>query len=324
MKPNDQTLAYAKELSVHYKLGGYWSKQLVKAVDRVSLHIQEGEVLGLVGESGSGKSSLGRALIRLASASAGQVYFEQEDISRLSHHRMRPYRKQMQMVFQDPNGSLNPKMRLYDIIVEPLSVNRIGTRKERELRVKEVMEQVQLPLDFLDRYPRQLSGGQKQRAAIARAIVTKPKLLIADEPVSALDVSVQAQVLNLLSDLRRQLNLSILMISHDLSIVHYLADRVAVMYLGRIMEIGEVEDVFHQPAHPYTKALLDAVPEPDPFRPKIIMPIEGDIPSPVSPPSGCVFRTRCPLADKGCAVFVPELTAVRPNHMAACHKLPGS
>lgn len=315
-------LAETRSLSVHFRLGGWRSRTVVRAVDGVSLGVRRGEVLGLVGESGSGKSTYGRALLRLNAPASGRVLFDGADITDFDAKEMRPLRRHMQMVFQDPHSSLNPRMPLADTIAEPLIVNRIGSREERARRVREALEHVQLPADCLDRRPRQLSGGQKQRVAIARALMTSPSLLVADEPVSALDVSVQAQILNLLSDLREQLRLTIVMISHDLSVVRYFADRVAVMYLGAIVEIGDVEDVFASPAHPYTRALLDAVPEPDPFAATDVSPIAGDIPSPTNPPSGCAFRTRCPLATPACAESKPALREVKPGQEAACFLLP--
>lgn len=311
-----KVIAGTKNLKVYFTLGK--KQQYVRAVDDVSLNIYQKEVLGLVGESGSGKSTYGRALLRLIEPSAGKVFFNQIDITKKNTREMRPLRKKMQMVFQDPNSSLNPRMRIKDIIGEPLYVNKIGTRKEQTRIINDVIERVHLSKDYLNRYPYQLSGGQRQRVAIARALVTKPDILIADEPVSALDVSVQAQILNLLTDLRQQLGLSILMISHDLSVVEYFSDRVAVMYLGKIMEVGKVEDVFKNPVHPYTKALLDSVPEPDPSYIKDVKPIEGDIPSPLKPPSGCVFRTRCPRVFEDCATVIPSLTTIHEGHQAAC------
>ena len=316
-KQDKERVAGTENLKVYFKLRSE-KYQLVRAVDDVSLSIEQGEVIGLVGESGSGKSTYGRALLRLNEPFSGQVFFQQQEITRKNFKEMRPLRRKMQMIFQDPNSSLNPRMPLEDIIREPIYVNKMGSRKEQIKTVRAVLEQVQLPQDYLNRYPHQLSGGQRQRVAIARALVTKPEFLVADEPVSALDVSVQAQILNLLSELRKQLGLTILMISHDLSVVQYFSDRVAVMYLGKLMEIGMVEDVFQKPMHPYTKALLDSVPEPDPFCIKAVKPIEGDIPSPVNPPSGCVFRTRCPLALKECAAVVPDLITVKAGHKAAC------
>lgn len=310
-------LAQTKNLKVYFKLRS-GKHSYVRAVDDVSIGIYHQEVLGLVGESGSGKSTFGRALLRLNKPISGGVYFDQQDITKNSFRAMRPLRKQMQMVFQDPNSSINPRMRLKDIISEPLYVNKIGSRKEQMKQVQEVMEQVQLPKEYMDRYPHQLSGGQKQRVAIARALITKPQFLVADEAVSALDVSVQAQILNLLSDIREQLGLTILMISHDLSVVQYFSDRVAVMYLGKLMEIGTVEQVFDRPAHPYTQALLDSIPDPDPLMIKNVKPIEGDIPSPVNPPSGCVFRTRCPNAVNACAEIVPHMITLTSGHEAAC------
>lgn len=319
MQPSDKGyLSAAEQLSVHFKLGRAREQRWVQAVEDVTIGVRHSEVLGLVGESGSGKSTLGRALLRLNTASSGKVWFNKQEITTRGVRDMRPMRRHMQMIFQDPHSSINPRMRIRDVLCEPLVVNRIGSREEREQRVREVLQQVQLPLDVLDRSAHQLSGGQKQRVAIARALITRPHFIVADEPVSALDVSVQAQILNLLSDLRQSLGLTILMISHDLSVVRYFSDRVAVMYLGRIMEIGTVEDVFDHPAHPYTRALIDSVPEPDLSMMKRAVPIYGEIPSPVDPPSGCVFRTRCPVATPECAVVRPELRTVTSGHEAAC------
>ncbi|WP_256710709.1 ABC transporter ATP-binding protein [Paenibacillus sp. FSL H8-0548] len=311
-------MASTKNLSVYFKLPSIRKKLWVRAVNDISLSMYKGEVLGLVGESGSGKSTYGRALLRLNEAQSGQIFFQDEEITHLSTKEMRPLRKEMQMVFQDPNSSLNPRMKLMDIIREPLYVNKLGTKQAQEQAVRTILEHVQLPQDSLGKFPHQLSGGQRQRIAIARALVTRPRFLVADEPVSALDVSVQAQIINLLSDLREELGLTILMISHDLSVVQYFADRVAVMYLGKLVEVGTVEEVFNVPAHPYTKALLDAVPEPDPTIIKATRPIDGDMPSPVHPPSGCVFRTRCPLAKEDCERIVPELKEMTPGHLVAC------
>lgn len=306
----------SENLSVHFKTGK--SKQLLKAVDNISLPVYKGEVLGLVGESGSGKSTFGRALLRMNTPSSGNIYFRNENITDYNLNKMKPLRKYMQMIFQDPNSSLNPRMKLKEIIREPLYVNKIESKKQQLNMVKQVLEHVQLPIDALEKYPSQLSGGQRQRVAIARAIVTKPQFIVADEPVSALDVSVQAQILNLLSDLRQELNLTILFISHDLATVEYFADRVAVMYLGRIVELGSVDTIFKKPSHPYTKALMESIPEPDPCISLNFEAIKGELPSPTSPPSGCVFRTRCPIATDACAEIVPELKHINDDHQVAC------
>jgi len=323
-----EVVARVERLKVHFSVdkkkarkgqqGGY-----LRAVDDVSLDVRKNEVLGLVGESGSGKSTCGRALLRLNEVSGGRVFFEEEELTTKSRREMRPLRREMQMIFQDPNSSLNPRIRVGDAIAEPLRINRIGTAAEQQARVEEMLDQVQLPREYLGRYPHQLSGGQKQRVSIARALITRPRLLVADEAVSALDVSVQAQILNLLSDLQQRLGLTILMISHDLSVVRYFSDRVAVMYLGRLMEVGPVDEVFARPAHPYTRALLDAIPVPDPSRVNIAQPIRGELPSPTAPPSGCVFRTRCAAAIPACAATVPELRHVSPDHQSACLLAPG-
>ena len=314
---NRHIVAETKKLRVYFHTGGK-NRRCVHAVEDVSIRLYGNEVLGLVGESGSGKSTLGRAFLRLNKPDAGQVFFDGRDITYYDNHSMRPLRKRMQMIFQDPNSSLNPGMRIRNIIGEPLLVNHMGTKKEQLQLVREALDQVMLPGDCLERFPRQLSGGQRQRVAIARALVTRPSFLVADEPVSALDVSVQAQILNLLADLRELLGLTILMVSHDLSVVRYFSDRVAVMYLGRIVEYGSVDNIFNHPRHPYTIALLDSVPEPDTDHISHIRPIEGDIPNPADPPSGCVFRTRCPKASQECAYIIPGLTAITPDHQAAC------
>jgi oligopeptide transport system ATP-binding protein len=291
----------------------------VRAVDDVSFEIAAGEVLGLVGESGSGKTTIGLAMLRLIEPTAGRILFRGEDITRLPDKRLKPFRRQAQPIFQDPFGSLNPRMTVEEIIGEPLAVHHIGnSRQERRRRVLALLEQVGLPRDSLSRYPHQFSGGQRQRISIARALAVEPALIIADEPVSALDVSIQAQIINLLRELQLRLKLAMLFIAHDLAVVEYISDRVIVLYLGRIMEVGPAKTLIRAPKHPYTEALISAVPEPEPDRVGKRIVLQGDLPSPIDPPSGCVFRTRCPYALAACAEKVPQLRQVDPGHAKAC------
>jgi peptide/nickel transport system ATP-binding protein len=278
----------------------------VRAVDGVSFAIHPGEVLGLVGESGSGKSTIGRLILRLLDPTAGSIRFSGEDIARLPERRLKPFRRRAQMVFQDPYASLNPRLRVRDIVGEALDAHALA-RGRRNERVGELLELVGLPAGLMTRFPHEFSGGQRQRIGLARALAVEPELIVADEPVSALDVSVQAQALNLMQDLRARLNLAMLFISHDLDVVELMCDRIAVLYLGRVMEIGPAEQVTSRPRHPYTQALLAASPKMDPDQPKLTRLLKGDIPSPMSPPSGCVFRTRCPYAMPACAKVVPPL-----------------
>jgi oligopeptide transport system ATP-binding protein len=291
----------------------------VRAVDDVSFEIAAGEVLGLVGESGSGKTTIGLAMLRLIEPTAGRILFRGEDITRLPDKRLKPFRRQAQPIFQDPFGSLNPRMTVEEIIGEPLAVHHIdNSRQERRRRVLALLEQVGLPRDSLARYPHQFSGGQRQRISIARALAVEPALIIADEPVSALDVSIQAQIINLLRELQLRLKLAMLFIAHDLAVVEYISDRVIVLYLGRIMEVGPAKTLIRAPKHPYTEALISAVPEPEPDRVGKRIVLQGDLPSPIDPPSGCVFRTRCPYALAACAEKVPQLRQVDPGHAKAC------
>ncbi|HTC09874.1 MAG TPA: oligopeptide/dipeptide ABC transporter ATP-binding protein [Acetobacteraceae bacterium] len=290
----------------------------LRAVQDVSLAIMPGEVLGLVGESGSGKTTTGRAILRLLHPSAGHVRFDGTDITQLDRAAMRPLRRRMQMIFQDPYSSLNPRLKVRDIIKEAFVIHEIGSARDRDERVAELLHRVALPLDAMERYPHEFSGGQRQRIGIARALAVDPVFVVADEPVSALDVSVQAQVLNLLLDLQQSLGLAMLFIAHDLSVVQYVSDRVVVMYLGRVMEIAPSGELYRRPLHPYTVALLEAAPTPDPTRRHRHAGLLGEIPSPFAPPSGCVFRTRCPHAIEDCAANVPRLTEVAPGHSKAC------
>jgi oligopeptide/dipeptide ABC transporter ATP-binding protein len=291
---------------------------VLHAVIDVSLAIGPGEVLGLVGESGSGKTTTGRAILRLLRPTGGTVRFDGVDITRLDRAAMRPLRRRMQMIFQDPYSSLNPRLRVRDIIKEALVIHDIGAVRDRDERVAEMLLRVGLLPDAMERYPHEFSGGQRQRIGIARALAVDPDFVVADEPVSALDVSVQAQVLNLLLDLQQSLGLAMLFIAHDLAVVQYVSDRVVVMYLGRVMEVAPGPELYQRPRHPYTVALLEAAPEPDPARRHRRAGLFGEIPSPLAPPSGCVFRTRCPHAIADCAVIVPALVEITPGHSKAC------
>ncbi len=295
-------------------------KKKVHAVSDVSLQIREGETLGLVGESGCGKSTLGRLLIRLLAPTSGEVRFRGENITAMKDSDFRRIRKEMQLVFQDPYASLDPRMTVRDLVAEPIETWRLcGSREEVTDRVRELLRAVNVPEEFLYRYPHQFSGGQRQRIGIARAIAADPSFIVCDEPVSALDVSVQNQILNLLRDLKTSRKLTYLFISHDLSVVRYLADRVCIMFLGKICEIGDTEEIYTRPRHPYTRFLLDAVPVPDPsVRGKEIRLLKGEPPSPADPPSGCRFRTRCPRATEKCAASEPELRDIG-GVQAACH-----
>ena len=282
----------------------------IRAVDGVSFTLRRGETLGLVGESGCGKSTLGRALNRLEEPTAGTVFFEGKDVAHASGKDLFRLRRDIQMIFQDPYSSLNPRMTIGEIVREPLLVHRVGTKAEQIEKVRELLEVVGLPGDTLGRYPHEFSGGQRQRVGLARALTLEPKLVIADEPVSALDVSVQSQVLNLMVRLQRERNLTYVFISHDLSVVEYISDTIAIMYLGRIVEIGPVETIFERAAHPYTRALIEAIPVPDPRRKRESKPLEGEAPSPVSPPPGCPFHPRCPFAIDACKEAIPVLEPV--------------
>lgn len=291
----------------------------VKAVDDVSFEILEGETLGIVGESGCGKSTTGRSLMRLIEPTAGEIYFEGKNVSAMSKEELRKIRRDIQMVFQDPYASLNPRHNVQKILEEPLKVHGIGNEKERKEKVAKLLEIVGLSSYHASRYPHQFSGGQRQRIGIARALMTNPKLIIADEPVSALDVSIQAQVLNLMKDLQEELKLTYIFIAHDLGVVRHISDRVGVMYLGKMIEISESEALYENPLHPYTQALLAAVPVPDPDFIRETQLLTGDIPSPANPPSGCAFHTRCPLKMAHCDQSVPPLIEVEPGHSVACH-----
>ena len=291
----------------------------VRAVDDVSFAIQPGETLGLVGESGSGKSTIGRTVLRLIERTEGQVLYRGDDLAGLSDERMRKMRSKLQIIFQDPYASLNPKMRISAILDEALATHGLHPgRAARTKRIAELLETVGLRAEHASRFPHEFSGGQRQRIGVARALAVEPEFIVADEPLSALDVSIQSQVINLLADLRERLSLTMLFISHDLDVVEYLCDRVVVLYLGKVMEVASTTELFARPLHPYTQALLAASPKPDPLIATAHVPLKGDIPSPIAPPSGCVFRTRCPHAIAACAETVPPLDTVASGHQVAC------
>jgi oligopeptide transport system ATP-binding protein len=329
-----EPLIAIRDLKVYFDLGGgtSWDKlvggspvrRVVKAVDGVTIDIYQGETLGLVGESGCGKSTLGRALLRLTEPTDGQVLFHGRDLAHLGQSEMREHRRYLQMIFQDPYASLNPRMTVGQIISEPLETFRLTRgRKVTNARVQELMETVGLSKRFIKRYPHEFSGGQRQRIGIARALAVDPDFIVADEPISALDVSIQAQIMNLMERLQRQKNLTYLFISHDLRAIRHVSDRVAVMYLGKLVEIADARTIYDEPLMPYTKALISAVPVPDPeveaSRQRIVL--EGDVPSPINPPQGCRFHTRCPYAIPVCQEVVPPLAEIKPNHFAACIRI---
>ncbi len=325
--PTREPLLRVRNLVKHFPIRrGLFSRVsgAVRAVDDVSLEIRPGETLALVGESGSGKTTTGRCILRLLEPTSGGIRFDSVDLLALSPGEMRRMRRQIQVVFQDPYGSLNPRMRVGTIVREPLDVHRIGSnRKDRDGMVAALLERVGLNPDMMRRYPHEFSGGQRQRIGVARALAMRPRLIVADEPVSALDVSVQAQVINLLIDLQEEYGIAYLFIAHDLAVVERIADRVAVMYLGKIVEMAATDEIFRNPIHPYTRALLQAIPIPDPDRGRERMAIGGELPSPAAPPPGCRFHTRCPVVVDECPRVEPPLVEVAPGHMAACHLSPG-
>lgn len=330
---NGNSLISIRDLKVHFDLGGGTFidritggssvKKIVKAVDGVSLEIKNGETLGLVGESGCGKSTLGRAILRLIEPTDGEVFYKGKDLASLSQREMREQRKNLQMIFQDPYASLNPRMTVGQIIGEPVETFKLAKGIEIEDKVKELMETVGLSPRFMKRYPHEFSGGQRQRIGIARALAVDPDFIVADEPISALDVSIQAQIMNLLERLQKEQSLTYLFISHDLRAIRHLSDRVAVMYLGKIVELANARTVYAEPLMPYTKALISAVPVPDPeieaTRKRIVL--EGDVPSPINPPEGCRFHTRCPYKIDACREIEPRLVEIKPNHFAACIRI---
>jgi len=325
MSGNNGILLEARDLVKHFPLGkGIILKRLsgsVKAVDGVSLQVKEGRTLGLVGESGCGKSTLARLMLRLVKADRGEVLFEGRDILKLRRREMMAVRRSMQIIFQDPYASLNPRMTVGAIIMEPMVIHGEGTKEERRKRAEELLDLVGLQPEHFTRYPHEFSGGQRQRIGVARALALRPRLIVCDEPVSALDVSIQAQVLNLLKELQEDFNLTYMFIAHDLSVVRHISDEVAVMYLGKIVEKAEHNDLYNHPMHPYTLALLSAVPIPDPEkerqRKRIIL--EGDVPSPINPPTGCRFHTRCWKRQEICSEVEPPLEEKAPGHLVACH-----
>jgi len=319
---NDARLPLVRidDLKVHFSLG---RQRVVKAVDGVSLDILPGETLGLVGESGCGKTTLGRAVLRLIEPTSGHVFFDNVDIASLSHRQLRRERRRMQMIFQDPYAALDPRMTVGQIIAEPIETFDLARGEEKRTRIQELMNTVGLSGRFINRYPHEFSGGQQQRIGIARALATKPDFIVADEPISALDVSIQAQILNLLERLQRERHLAYLFISHDLRAIRHTSHRVAVMYLGKVVELADARKVYDEPLMPYTKALISAVPVPDPLaearRKRIVL--EGDVPSPINPPSGCRFHTRCRYAVAACGEVEPQLLEIKPSHYAACIRI---
>ena len=315
---NGTPILATHELRMHFPvMGGVFQRAVAacKAVDGVSLTIQPGETLGLVGESGCGKSTLGKSIARLYEPTGGSIKFEGNELAGLSRRQLKPFRREIQMIFQDPYESLNPRHTVGAIVEEPFVIHKMGTREERRQWVTDLLAKVGLPEEAALRYPFEFSGGQRQRIGIARAIALKPRLLICDEPVSALDVSIQSQILNLLMELQRDLGLSYLFISHDLAVVKHISDRIAIMYLGKIVELGDSEAIYRNPRHPYTKALLSAIPVPDPTHVPDRQILEGDVPSPIDPPPGCAFAPRCPVkASAVCETHVPELVEVEPGY----------
>ena len=316
----DKPLVRTENLKKHFILGGFLQeKRTLHAVDGVSFDLWKGETLGCVGESGCGKSTLCRLILRIYKPTEGKVYFEGKDINECDKKELKALRRDFQMIFQDPYSSLNPRVTVKKTLEEPLSIHKIGNKEERLERVKDILGAVGLSKKMLDRYPHEFSGGQRQRIGIARALTLNPTLVVADEPVSALDVSVRAQILNLMKDLKEQLNLTYIVVAHDLSVIKHISDKVAVMYVGKFMEYGNTEQIYEETKHPYTKALLSAVPIPDLERKRERIVLEGDVPSPINPPSGCRFHTRCWKAQDKCVKEEPDLIDIGAGHLVACH-----
>ena len=321
VKTQTGALLEVRHLVKHFPVDN--SDDVVQAVDDVSFHLTQGETLGLVGESGCGKSTVGRCLLRLQEPTSGEVVFEGKNIIGLPNTEMQALRREMQIIFQDPYASLNPRLSIRSIVAEPLKIHKIGNKATQNATVADLLQRVGLDPKYGDRYPHEFSGGQRQRIGIARALALNPKLIICDEPVSALDVSVQAQVVNLLQELQDEFGLTYLFISHGLAVVEHISDRVAVMYLGKIAEICDAGELYSRPLHPYTKALLSAIPVPDPKHKRERIVLKGDVPAPINPPSGCRFRTRCPIAIDKCTSVEPELREITPGHFAACIRVEG-
>lgn len=319
-KPILEVVSLQKKFPIYGSFGEWLGTKLfVHAVTDVSFRLYEGETYGLVGESGSGKSTTGRTILGLTPASSGRVIYQNEDLVRMSKKELRKIRKDIQFVFQDPYSSLNPRKRIGSILEEPLLIHKLGDRTERREQVYRILKTVGLQPEHYYRYPHEFSGGQRQRLGLARALIMNPKIMICDEPVSALDVSIQSQILNILKQLQKDLKLTLLFITHDISVVRHISDRIGIMYLGTIVEEALTDDLFQEPLHPYTKALFSAVPDFTRNRLKERIILKGEIPSPVSPPSGCMFHTRCPFATERCKAEVPVLKEIRPNHKVACH-----
>lgn len=318
---NDNILLEVQNLKQYFPVkGGKKSGKYVQAVDNVSFYIKEGETLGLVGESGCGKTTLGRTILRLYEPTSGKIIYRGEDITNVN---MMPYRRKMQIIFQDPSASLDPRMTVGEIIGEAIDIHKLAVKNERSERIQELLTQVGLNSEHSNRYPHEFSGGQQQRIGIARALAVKPEFIVCDEPISALDVSIQSQIVNMLEDMQKDIGLTYLFIAHDLSVVRHISNRIGVMYLGNLVELGESYELNKNPLHPYTKTLLSAVPVPDPkkSRARNRIVLEGDIPSPMNPPTGCRFHTRCPYAKERCKEEVPEFRELAPGHYAACHIL---
>lgn len=321
VQSSPRPLVAVRDLVKHFPVEN--SDDVLRAVDGVSFEIRSGETLGLVGESGCGKSTVGRCVLRLYEPTSGEVRFDGRNILEMPAAEMQNLRREMQIIFQDPYASLNPRLSILSIVSEPLKIHGVANKTEQKDRVADLLKKVGLDPNYMNRYPHEFSGGQRQRLGIARALALNPTLIVCDEPVSALDVSVQAQVVNLLQDLQSEFGLTYLFISHGLAVVEHISDRVAVMYLGKIVEIADAKDLYAEPLHPYTKALLSAIPIPDPRQKRERIVLTGDVPTPINPPSGCRFRTRCPWAIDDCAKVVPELREIRPGHVAACIRVEG-